>query len=65
MDSYFRIVRKSVADQVPKAIMCFLVTRMKRELQAELVRELYQPQLMDALLKEADDIAEQRRSCAI
>jgi hypothetical protein len=63
MDSYFRIVRKSIADLVPKAIMAFLVTRMKRELQAELVRELYQPHLLDELLREADDIAEKRESC--
>ena len=63
MESYFRIVRKSVADQVPKAIICFLVTRMKKELQAELVRELYQPHLLDILLREADDIGEKRESC--
>lgn len=36
---------------------------MKRELQSELVRELYQPQLLDGLLREADDIAEKRESC--
>jgi len=63
MESYFRIVRKSIGDLVPKTIMAFLVTRMKRELQAELVRELYQPHLLDELLKEADDIAEKRESC--
>jgi hypothetical protein len=63
MESYFRIVRKTVADQVPKAIICFLVTRVKKELQAQLVAELYQASLLDTLLAEADDIAEKRESC--
>jgi dynamin 1-like protein len=43
--------------------MCFLVTRIKKEIQAVLVRELYQPQLLDSLLREADDIAEKREAC--
>ena len=63
MESYFRIVRKTIADQVPKAIICFLVTRVKKELQAQLVAELYQASLLDTLLAEADDIAEKRESC--
>jgi predicted esterase YcpF (UPF0227 family) len=37
---------------------------MKKEIQAVLVRELYQPHLLDLLLREADDIAEKREACA-
>ena len=43
--------------------MCFLVNRMKKDIQAVLVRDLYQPQLMGQLLREADDIAEKREAC--
>jgi dynamin 1-like protein len=64
MQSYFGIVRKTVMDAVPKAIMCFLVKRIQREIQAMLVRDLYQPQLLDQLLREADDIAEKREAAA-
>lgn len=63
IDSYYNIVRKTIQDHVPKSIMCFLVNHVKAHLQAELVRHLYKPELMDTLLKEADDIAEKRASC--
>ena len=39
--AYFRIVKKNVTDGVPKAIMYFLVNRMKANVQKQLLQELY------------------------
>ena len=56
-------MRKTIQDQVPKAIMCFLVSRVRKEIQSQLVRDLYRPELLESLLREADDIAEKREAC--
>lgn len=61
--SYFNIVKKNIQDSVPKAVMCFLVNHVKKDMQSELVKTLYKEQLFPTLLKEADDIAEKRMSC--
>jgi len=63
MSSYFSIVKKSVSDQVPKSIMCFLVNKTKKGIQAELVRQLYKSESMEQLMQEAPDIAEKRQAC--
>jgi hypothetical protein len=41
VDSYFCIVRRNVADAVPKAIMHFMVNHTKRGLQQHLIQQLY------------------------
>jgi hypothetical protein len=64
IESYFNIVRKNFADLVPKTIMCFLVNHVKENLQSDLVQQLYTDSSLETLLKESDDIASQRRSCA-
>lgn len=58
--SYFDIVKKSIRDRVPKAIMHFLVTRSKLQLQTELVRQLYKDDILDDLLRESGDVASRR-----
>ncbi|XP_029464241.1 dynamin-1-like protein isoform X2 [Rhinatrema bivittatum] len=58
--SYFLIVRKSIQDSVPKTIMHFLVNFVKDHLQSELVGQLYKAQLLDGLLTESQDMAQQR-----
>jgi dynamin 1-like protein len=63
ISSYFNIVRKNICDYIPKAIMGFLVNHAKKELQSELVSQLYQPTLFDSLMREAEDISEKRASC--
>lgn len=63
--SYFNIVRKTVQDIVPKAIMCLLVNATKTELQTELVRALYKEDLLPVLLRERDDVAERREAAEI
>ncbi|VDM57718.1 unnamed protein product [Angiostrongylus costaricensis] len=58
---YFMIVRKNVQDSVPKAIMHFLVNYVKDNLQSELVRQLYKPDLLEELLAETVDMAQRRK----
>jgi dynamin 1-like protein len=60
LTSYFDIVKKSVRDRVPKAIMHFLVTKAKTSLQTELVRQLYKEDVLDDLLRESGDVASRR-----
>jgi dynamin 1-like protein len=61
--SYFGIVKKTIKDTVPKAIMYHLVNKTKEDIQSELVRELYKESEFPTLLKEADDISEKRAAC--
>ena len=59
--SYFLIIRKSIQDSVPKAIMHFLVNDVKDNLQSELVASLYKTSKNDDLLEESPHIATRRR----
>ncbi|CAG0913982.1 unnamed protein product [Notodromas monacha] len=62
--SYFYIVRKSINDSVPKAIMHFLVNYVKDNLQSELVSQLYKPEQIADLLQESPHIAQRRHEAA-
>ncbi|VEN52540.1 unnamed protein product [Callosobruchus maculatus] len=62
--SYFYIVRKSIQDTVPKAVMHFLVNYVKDNLQSELVTHLYKADNADQLLSESEHIALRRREAA-
>ncbi|KAK0152154.1 Dynamin-1-like protein [Merluccius polli] len=62
--SYFLIVRKSIQDSVPKAVMHFLVNFVKERLQSELVGQLYKQTLLHDLLIESPDTAQQRNEVA-
>ncbi|XP_064537397.1 dynamin-1-like protein isoform X1 [Drosophila montana] len=62
--SYFYIVRKSIQDLVPKAIMHFLVNYVKDNLQSELVTHLYKSEKAETLLNESDHIAVRRKEAA-
>ena len=59
--SYFYIVRKSIQDSVPKAVMHFLVNFVKDNLQSELVTHLYKSDHAEALLNESEHIAVRRK----
>lgn len=61
---YFMIVRKNIQDAVPKAIMHCLVNYVQEHLQSELVRQLYQQELLDDLLSEAPIMAQRRKDGA-
>jgi hypothetical protein len=56
VDSYFEIVRKTMLDQVPKAIMHFMVNRTKRGLQQHLIQQLYRDDCLDELLAERPEV---------
>uniref|UniRef100_A0A8C7V7A9 Si:dkey-32e23.4 n=1 Tax=Oncorhynchus mykiss TaxID=8022 RepID=A0A8C7V7A9_ONCMY len=61
---YFLIVRKSIQDSVPKTVMHFLVNFVKERLQSELVGQLYKQNLLQGLLIESQDTAQQRTEVA-
>nr|CAG4647697.1 EOG090X01UE [Moina brachiata] len=62
--TYFYIVRKSIQDSVPKAVMHFLVNHVKDNLQSELVTHLYRTDQIDLLLSESEHIAQRRKEAA-
>ncbi|KAJ3494388.1 hypothetical protein NLG97_g4110 [Lecanicillium saksenae] len=63
ISSYFNIVRESIADQVPKAVMHLLVNHCKEVVQNRLVSELYKETLFEELLYEDDGIKKEREKC--
>ncbi|XP_014291655.1 dynamin-1-like protein isoform X2 [Halyomorpha halys] len=62
--SYFYIVRKSIQDSVPKAVMHFLVNYVKDNLQSELVTHLYKSDQAEELLNESAHIAQRRKEAS-
>ena len=60
--SYFDIVREMIQDQVPKAIMCFMVNYCKDNVQNRLVSELYKESRLDSLLQEDKTLVLERKN---
>ena len=58
--SYFLIVRKSVQDSVPKAVMHCLVNHVKEEIQSQLVGELYRSEEFSSLMDESPEMKARR-----
>lgn len=58
--SYFSIVRASLMDTVPKAVMHFLVNAAVSSLQQHLIRSLYKDDLFGDLLREQPELAHTR-----
>ncbi|KAI9824270.1 MAG: Dynamin- GTPase protein [Thelocarpon impressellum] len=63
ISSYFNIVRETIADQVPKAVMHLLVNFSKEAVQNRLVSELYREEYFQDLLYEDDGIKAEREKC--
>ncbi|KAJ2161414.1 vacuolar protein sorting-associated protein 1 [Coemansia sp. RSA 552] len=63
IQSYFNIVKRTTIDMVPKSIMLKLVTHAKEGLQRELLKELYNPEAMEDLLKESEATVARRGEC--
>lgn len=63
ISSYFNIVRETIQDQVPKAVMHFLVNHSKDAIQNRLVTELYKEEFFGDLLYEDDAIKAERVKC--
>ncbi|WFD27563.1 dynamin GTPase [Malassezia nana] len=61
--SYFNITKRTVIDMVPKAIMLNLVNHSKENMQRELLQALYQPEILNELMKESDHVVARRREC--
>ncbi|CAB5345378.1 unnamed protein product [Rhizophagus irregularis] len=61
--SYFNIVRKTIQDIVPKAIMHLLVNHSRESVQNRLVSELYKEELFADLLQEDENLASERQKC--
>ncbi|ORX51929.1 hypothetical protein DM01DRAFT_1367537 [Hesseltinella vesiculosa] len=62
VQSYFNIVKRTVIDMVPKAVMLNLVNHAKDELQRELLAELYKAEVKE-LLEESEMTKERREEC--
>ena len=58
--SYFGIVRQTIQDLVPKAIMHFLVNHTSQHVQNRLVSSLYKPDLFKSLLHEDEALVAER-----
>ena len=63
ISSYFNIVRETIMDQVPKAIMHLLVNHSRDEVQNRLVSELYKEEMFGELMYEDDGIKKEREKC--
>ncbi|KAF4212098.1 hypothetical protein CNMCM6805_002328 [Aspergillus fumigatiaffinis] len=61
--SYFNIVKRTMIDMVPKAIMYTLVQFTKDEMQRELLEQMYRNNELDELLKESDYTIRRRKEC--
>ena len=60
ISSYFNIVRQTIQDLVPKAIMHFLVNHTSQHVQNGLVSSLYRPDLFGELLNEDEALVVER-----
>lgn len=58
--SYFEIVRQSIQDLVPKAIMHLLVNHAAQQVQNRLVAALYKPELFAEMLNEDEALVSER-----
>ncbi|KAI8578463.1 hypothetical protein K450DRAFT_246942 [Umbelopsis ramanniana AG] len=63
IQSYYNIVKRTMIDMIPKAIMLNLVAHSKEELQRELLTELYKTDVLDELLQESDYTQQRRKEC--
>ena len=59
--SYFNIVRQSIQDLVPKAIMHLLVNHSRDAVQNRLVVSLYKESMFDQLLYEDENLTKERK----
>ncbi|KAH6892107.1 Dynamin central region-domain-containing protein [Thelonectria olida] len=63
ISSYYNIVKRTMIDMVPKAIMLTLVQFTKDEMQRELLENMYRTDSIDELLKESDYTIRRRKEC--
>lgn len=61
--SYFGIVKRTVADIVPKAIMLKLIQQSRSDIQKVLLEKLYADKNIESLVKENDFTIARRKEC--
>jgi hypothetical protein len=61
--SYFKIVKKTISDMVPKTIMAFLINESRKMAQSELVTQIYKAGNLEGLLVEDPLVVQQREQC--
>lgn len=60
---YYNIVKRSVADVIPKAIMLKLIIRLKDNIQKELLEKLYNSPNLAEMVKENELTVQKRKEC--
>eukprot|EP01029_Cantina_marsupialis_P002889 TRINITY_DN127720_c0_g1_i2.p1 TRINITY_DN127720_c0_g1~~TRINITY_DN127720_c0_g1_i2.p1 ORF type:complete len:809 (-),score=292.24 TRINITY_DN127720_c0_g1_i2:418-2844(-) len=60
LTSYFNIVKKTILDQIPKAISLKLIENAKEELPSELMTVVYTNENIDELMSESTELVEKR-----
>ncbi|XBW37139.1 hypothetical protein QEN19_002717 [Hanseniaspora menglaensis] len=63
IESYYNIVKKNIADSIPKAIMLKLIVKSKNDIQRVLLEKLYDSPKLEELIKENDITIERRKEC--
>ena len=63
INSYFSIVKRTVADIIPKALMLKLIVRSKTDIQKVLLEKLYGGKDLEELTKENDITIQRRKEC--
>lgn len=61
--SYFNIVKRTVADIIPKAVMLKLIVKSQNDIQKVLLEQLYGNQDIEELTKENDITIQRRKEC--
>ncbi|OAT05071.1 vacuolar protein sorting-associated protein 1 [Blastomyces gilchristii SLH14081] len=63
ISSYYNIVKRTMIDMVPKAVMLNLVQHTKDEMQRELLAQMYRADELDDLLRESEYTIRRRKEC--
>ncbi|KAI9828588.1 MAG: vacuolar protein sorting-associated protein 1 [Phylliscum demangeonii] len=63
INSYYGIVRRTMIDMVPKAIMLNLVQHTRDDMQRELLEHMYRTSELDDLLRESEYTIRRRKEC--
>lgn len=63
ISSYFNIVKRTVSDLVPKAIMLKLIVKSKDDIQKVLLEQLYNSKDLSDLVKENELTVQKRKEC--
>ncbi|CAN3356453.1 vacuolar protein sorting-associated protein 1 [Diutina catenulata] len=63
ISSYYNIVKRTVQDVVPKAIMLKLINRSKDQIQKELLEKMYNSPDLGELVKENEGTIQKRKEC--